>query len=611
MLGYAGEILRINLSDKTVEKQAFSEEQLRRFVGGAGLGIKVITEEVPPQTLWDSPSNKIVFATGPLAGTAYPGSGTICVVSKGALTGGIASSQANGYMGAFLRLNGYDAIILEGSAAEWVYLVVDQGKIEIKDARHLLGLDTWELEETLKKETGSTRSSVFGIGPAGDSQVKFAAICGDEGHVAAHNGLGAVMGSKKLKAIVIPRVKAKIALSKEDDFIDAVNKQKTLTRSKPYVNNIEARGTAGGVPGVYSIGLLPIKNYTTNVVEGNAYEKICGQYIRDNFKLQPAPCFACNLKHHCHKMELPGSPLSGMKAEEPEYEAMASVGSNLGIFDARKVAELANYCDRLGIDVNETGWVIGWVMECYEKGVFSREVLYGLDLKWGNADAAYQLLRKISSREEGLANLLAEGVKRASEAIGGEPKDWAVYSQKGNTPRGHDHRAGWFEHLDTCVSNTGTIESTGRAATPEQHGVEPATDKFNHLEVARQNAELNGRRVFEDCLGICGFASWDIQLICEAVKHATGWDFSVEEAMRVGKRLVSLSRLYNLESGISGKLDRPSKRYGEKIKDGPLEGKDISAIYPEMVQEYYRVMGWDEDGVPKAETLAKLEIGSY
>ncbi len=406
MLGYAGEILRINLSDKTVEKQAFSEEQLRRFVGGAGLGIKVITEEVPPQTLWDSPSNKIVFATGPLAGTAYPGSGTICVVSKGALTGGIASSQANGYMGAFLRLNGYDAIILEGSAAEWVYLVVDQGKIEIKDARHLLGLDTWELEETLKKETGYTRSSVFGIGPAGESQVKFAAICGDEGHVAAHNGLGAVMGSKKLKAIVIPRVKAKIALSKEDDFIDAVNKQKTLTRSKPYVNNIEARGTAGGVPGVYSIGLLPKKNYTTNVVEGNAYEKICGQYIRDNFKLQPAPCLPVisNIivtRWNCQV------PLKGMKAEEPEYEAMASVGSNLGIFDlGRWLNWQTTAIDSALMSMKQAGDRLGDGV--LREGSFLEGSSLWIGFEMGERRCAYQLLRKNFISGEGLANLLAE-----------------------------------------------------------------------------------------------------------------------------------------------------------------------------------------------------------
>lgn len=610
MFGYAGKVLRIDLSTKTVKQETLSESQLRGFIGGAGFGIKTITEEVPPQTSWDSPSNKLVFAAGPLSGTAYPGSGTICLVTKGVLTGGIASSQANGFFGAFLRLNGYDAFILEGCAADWSYLVIDQDNVEIRDGLHLQGLDTWELEETLKKETGYDRSSVFGIGPAGESMVNFASICGDEGHVAAHNGIGAVMGSKKLKAVVVPRVKGKIPLCDGKRFVKACNDQKKLTTSKPYVNNIEARGTAGGVPGVYSIGLLPIKNCTTNVVEGQVYDKISGQYIRDNFKLQPAPCFACNLKTHCHKIELPDSPLSGMKAEEPEYEAMASLGSNLGIFDAKKVAELANYCDRICIDINETGWVIGWTMECYEKGIFSKEDLYGLDLKWGNAEAVYQLLLKIASREEGLADILANGVKRASEEIGGEASKWAVYTLKGNTPRGHDHRANWFEHLDTCVSNTGTIEGTGRAATPEQHGIQPAIEKFDYMEVARQNAELNGRRLFEDCLGTCGFASWDIELICEAVKHATGWDFSVEEAMKIGKRLVAVSRLYNLKAGISGQLDGPSIRYGEKVKDGPVAGKDISAIYPQMVQEYYRIMGWDENGVPREETIEKLGVSA-
>ena len=606
--GYAGEILRINLTSKSIVREKYSEKDLRKFIGGAGLGIQIIATEVDPDTNWDSPLNKLILASGPLSGTSNPGSGTICIVTKGVLTGGIASSQANGFFGAFLKFNGYDAIILEGRAPSWSYIAIENENVEILDGRHLLGLDTWQLESQLRRESAFNKSSVLSIGPAGENLVKFACISCDEGHIAAHNGIGAVLGAKKIKGIILSNGKHRIPLHSEKEFWNTTRKQRELTRGMQYIKNIEARGTAGGVPAVYKMGLLPIKNYTTNITDEENVERLSGQYFRDHFQLKPAPCFACNLKYHCHKIEIPDSPLSGFQAEEPEYEAMASLGSNLGIFDPKKVAELSNYCDRIGIDLNETGWLIGWIMECYERGVFSQEDLYNLNLEWGNADDVYQLLLKISQRLDGLANIFANGVKQAAETLGGEAKHWAVYTEKGNTPRGHDHRANWFEHLDTCVSNTGTIESTGRAATPEQHQIPPAKDKFDYQEVARQNAQLNGRRMFEDCLGICGFCSWEIQLLCDAVKHATGWDFSLDEAMQVGKRLVAMMRIYNCNAGISSQNDRPSFRYGEKIKDGPLKGKELAPIYPEMVNEYYRFMEWDENGIPTPETMKKLEI---
>jgi len=605
MYGYANGLLRINLSNRTIKKQQWGENELRKYVGGVGVGAKILYEEVDPSIKWNDAANKIVFSTGPLTGTSQMGSGTFCVVTKGALTGGAASSQANGFFGAFLRFNGWDGIVFEGAANEWVYLYINGSEVEFHSAEHLLGMDTWVVEKEIKKELSLKHASVFSIGPAGENLVHFACIAGDEGHVAAHNGVGAVMGSKKVKAVVVPRTSDRVTLYNKEGFKVAVRKQKEVTRAKPNISSIEVNGTAGGLAGVYARGVLPVKNYTTNLLEG--YERLTGQYLRANYEMKPSPCWSCGLKSHCQKVKLDSGPFVGMEAEEPEYECMASLGANLGITDTTKVIELTNYCDRLGVDANEAGWVLGWAMECYEKGFFTSEQLNGLDLSWGNAEDAIELL-KLISRREGLGDLLAQGVKVAAETVGGEAKDWAVYTEKGNTPRGHDHRGNWFEHVDTCVSNTGTIESTGRSAQTDQHGIEAAKDPFDWEQVATQNGLMNGRRIFEDCLGICGFCADNIQLMVESVNNATGWDMDIEEAMRIGRRVINLLRLFNIASGISPGKDRPSVRYGSIPKDGPAQGTNIMAVWYDLTKRYYEIMGWSESGYPLPETLKNLGI---
>ena len=311
-------------------------------------------------------------------------------------------------------------------------------------------------------------------------------------------------------------------------------------------------------------------------------------------------------------MTVPQGPYKGFVGEEPEYEQFAAFGPLIGNTDASAAFVLANECDRLGFENNEMGWLTGLVMECYEKGLLTQEQLDGLDMRWGNVEAVRELMRKIAHRE-GVGDMLAEGVMRAAQEIGGEAVNFAIHTMKGSTPRGHDHRARWTEMFDTCTSSTGTMEVGPMSSMAEDAlqaiGVESLPHPFSPEKVATFNAKTNGAMLFEDSLGVCRFnAVTNVPMLVKAVNAATGWDMTVEEAMEIGRRAVNLLRAFNMRHGIGPELDLPSTRYGSAPIDGPMAGETIRPYWNQMLADYYRLMGWGERGVPKRETLEVLGI---
>jgi aldehyde:ferredoxin oxidoreductase len=370
--------------------------------------------------------------------------------------------------------------------------------------------------------------------------------------------------------------------------------------------NLGKYGTAFAFEIFVPIGALPIRNYTTNIFP--EWEKFKGEYLRNHFKIKPTPCWACRMGH-CSLMEVTEGPYKGFVGEEPEYEALAAMGSIIGQTDPGSAVMLANLIDRLGMDCNESGYLTGWLMECYEKGLLKKNDLDGIEMTWGNVEATVQMLKKIAHRQ-GCGNLLAEGVKRAAETIGGEVLNCAVYTQKGASPRGHDHRGFWTELIDTCLSNTGTIETGGPLAKPHVLGLAPVQNRFDPLEVSTQNAQLNGGRQFEDCLGVCRFCTSDFNLTLECLNAITGWDFTIPEAMDVGRRIINQLRVFNFRHGLTKEIEAPSSRYGSTPVDGPAKGIAIMPHWESIRRNYYQQMGWDpEMGRPLPETLEKLGLG--
>ncbi|MFQ6074629.1 MAG: aldehyde ferredoxin oxidoreductase C-terminal domain-containing protein, partial [Candidatus Bathyarchaeia archaeon] len=294
---------------------------------------------------------------------------------------------------------------------------------------------------------------------------------------------------------------------------------------------------------------------------------------------------------------------AGEIVEEPEYEQFAAWGPAIDQKDVASAIMLSKEVDRLGMDTNEGGWVIGFAMECYEKGLLTKEDLNGMEMRWGDAEAA-RLMLNLIARREGIGDVLAEGVKRAARQIGGDAPRFAIHTMKGNTPRGHDHRTRWTEMFDTSVSNTGTIETWAPIAATV-YGREMA------MEVSASCANTKGAMQLDDSAVICRFNSrMNVQLLSEGIAAATGWDFTYEEGMQVGRRAVNLLRAFNIRHGIRGELDYPSPRYGSTPINGPAAEKSILPYWPDMLQNYYTLMGWDvPTGKPLPDTLRTLGLG--
>ncbi len=606
--GYAGKFLRVDLSKGSLTEERWGADSLRKWVGGTGVGVKLLYDEVGPDVAWDDPENRLIMSSGPLGGTSIMGTGTVSFVTKGTMTGGATTTQANGFMGAYMKFAGFDSVILQGKADRWVYLYLHDGVAELRDAEHLLGLDTYELKERICEELGrkERQVSVLGIGPAGENLVRMAAIAGDKGHVAGHNGSGAVMGSKRLKAIVAERGKTRFPIADDKALKERGRMIEEEILANPVSRNAYEWGTMVNFPGMVKSGMLPVKNYTTNLFpEAEDFSRPQYQQV---WELKRMPCWACRTKH-LHEVTIKGGRYDGFSGEEPEYEQWASWGPMIGNTDPAGAMVLSVELDRLGMDTNECSWLVGWTIECYEKGILTKEDTGGLELRWGNVEAVRALFRKIAHRE-GIGDLLAEGVKRASEKLGRGSQDLAVYTLKGNSPRGHDHRSRWVEMVDTCVSDTGTME-VGPAWLPQEQGAKANPAAHDWEDVAEQLGKHNGRMMFEDSLGICRFTSrTSMAGLGKAVEAATGWEgFTGEEALAVGRRISNLLRVYNLNCGMTPALERPSKRYGSVPVDGPVAGKDIKEHWDDMRRMYYDLMGWDfETGKPLPETLRKLGL---
>ncbi|MFH1382224.1 MAG: aldehyde ferredoxin oxidoreductase C-terminal domain-containing protein [Chloroflexota bacterium] len=608
--GYAGKILRVDLTRERISEETLDEATLRKWVGGVGFGAKYLYEEVSPRVKWDSPGNRLIVASGPLGGTRVGGSGTISISAKGCLTNGATSTQANGFMGAYMKFAGYDAVIFKGKAKRWVYLYMHDGTAELRDAQHLVGKNTWETEDMIKAELGYNERgmSVFGIGPAGENLVKFAGIFGDKDHAAGHNGIGAVMGAKKLKAFCAARGRGSVPVKDSGQLLPAVEAIWKGLESDPTTKAVLDWGTGGtyeaGEQRV-TAGTLPVKNYLTTLYP-EARVMTC-QYTREHWNAKPNPCWACR-SHHCHMITITDGPYRGLTVEEPEYEMFAAWGSLVGNTDPAEALVLSNLLTLLGLEGNEAGFLMSMLIELYEKGVLTKKDTDGLELTWGNTAAMRTLLERIAYREGAFAKLLGEGTVRAAKALGKEAQDCGIYALKGHSPRGHDHRGMWREMFDTVTSDIGTYES-GYWGPPDPD-VPGLRHRFAPDEVSTHIAKSKGRRQFEDALGTCVFCTRvPLQLVVNAFNAVTGWDFTPKEAQDVGFRAANALRAFNIRHGVSVELERPSPRWSSTPVDGPAKGISVEPHWDSMLDNYYSLMGWDrKTGKPFPETLKSLGL---
>ncbi|MFC2009731.1 aldehyde ferredoxin oxidoreductase family protein [Chloroflexota bacterium] len=607
--GYVGKILRVDLTKERITEEKLDESTLRMFIGGSGLGTKIMYDEVPAGVEWSDPENRLIWATGVFSGTKAPGSGTHAVVTKGPLTNLLAASHANGYFGARLKFAKYDAIVVQGSAKRWVYLYIHDGVAELRDAAHLVGRDTWETEDMLKKEIAERQLSVSCIGPAGENLVKYAAILCDKGHIAASNGCGTVMGSKKLKAIAV-HGKAAVPINDKGRFTTLVKdwwEQANVTMFAKLVNSM---GTPGYYSAAHKIGWLPVKNLTTSIFPDHS--NFGGDNIRKYYNGKPHPCYGCRL-NHCYEFQIKTGPHKGEIVEEAEYEDIAAFSSQIGNGDVDAAEWLNNVNDRLGMDAKEQAFLISLAMECYEKGLITKKDTDGIELTWGNVQAVETMLHKIA-RRNGFGDVLAEGVMRAAQKIGGDAPKFAVYTHKGNAPHVHDPRAGWSGMFLQAISDNGSMPAfdlgdVGDLSPALTNSFMNPSTAFSAESIPHSTALLARRGNFVDSLGVCYFVSAaTLKTLADAVSAATGWDFTWREAADAGERIANLMRAFNIRHGHSREHDTISPRLVEAPQEGLAKGISIGPVFDKMVDTYYESLNWDKGGRPLPETLKRLGL---
>jgi aldehyde:ferredoxin oxidoreductase len=612
--GFHDRILRVNLSTREIREEHPGQSFYRQFLGGTGIVAYYLYKELEPGTDPLGPNNKLIFAGGPLTGSPLIGGGRNSVGAKSPLTGAIGHAEAGGFFGAEMRRAGYDALIIEGRAEHPVYLAIVDDQVEIRDARHLWGKLTADVQAAIQEEMGDKLVRVAQIGVAGENLVRYANITNDLTHFYGRSGIGAVMGSKNLRAVAIRGRR----LPKMADQEQIMELNRWMNENwKNLAASMHDLGTTGIVLGLNASGGLPTRNFREGTFEGA--ESISGQRMRDTILVGREGCYACPIR--CKRV---------VKSEEryeidptyggPEYETLGSLGSTCGVSDLLAVCKGNELCNALGLDTISTGVTIAFAMECYETGLLTREDTDGLELRFGNGQALVELIQKIA-RREGFGALLAEGCKRAAEQIGNGAENLAM-EVKGQEIPMHEPRLKQGLGVGYQVSPTGADHCHNMhdtAFTREGPGLDRAraigvskalpADRLDAEKASMLKAVSHWRHL-ANCAEVCQFVPWSYRQIETALNAATGWDTSLLEYLRIAERAVTLMRLFNVREGLDDADDYlPDRFYQPLLGEGPLKGVavDREAAY-ETRQAYYRLMGWDETGVPTETRLADLNL---
>ena len=609
---YCGKILTVDLSKKQVKEEPIKIEWVQKFIGGKGLGIRYLYDLVKPGTDPFSPDNVVIFMTGPLTGTVASTMSRLASITKSPLTGTMSDSYSGGYFPAELKFAGFDGVIVGGRAAKPVYLWVKDGQAELRDASHLWGKGVFETTDLIVKESGEhPRRYIEGpkvgcIGPAGENKVRYAAVAYDKHHFAGRGGTGAVMGSKNLKAICVRGTKQakSLSINSEPAFLEMVKEiVKKEIQENPDEESLIKEGTPSVVNMSQRAGLLPTRNFQTGVFP--EADKINTDALFDTILVKHmTTCFSCAIG--CRNVtRVRDGKYAGLEGEGPEYETLALCGSNLGISDIRVIMKFNEECSDLGLDTISAGNVCGWAMELFERGIITTKDTGGLELRFGNSDAAVALPRLIALRK-GIGDTLAEGVMGASKKIGKNSDRYAIHA-KGQEYPAYDPRGSFGMALAYATSDRGADHNRAWPVASEAFG---KLDPFT----AEGKAELvqtdHIRTSVKWSTLMCDFLAANLGLVARFLNTACETDYTEESIKIVGKRIWTLTRLFNVREGFSRKNDSmPPRMYLDPLPDGNPKGKVVpEQDFQKMLTDYYRLWGWDEQGRPTRETLRELDL---
>ncbi|HDK7156300.1 TPA: aldehyde ferredoxin oxidoreductase family protein [Clostridium botulinum] len=603
MYGYNGKILRIDLTNRECTLEPLDEEKAKKFIGARGLGVKTLLEEIDPKIEPLSIENKLVIVTGPITGAPMPTSGRYMVVTKAPLTGTIAISNSGGKWGTELKNAGYDMIIVQGKSDVPVYVNIEDDKIEIKEANHLWGKTSLETTEILCNENNE-RAKVLCIGPAGEKLSLMAAIMNDIDRAAGRGGVGAVMGSKNLKAIVV-KGSGKVKVFNEEEAKKVSLEKIKILREDPVAGGgLPTYGSAVLVNIINENGVHPVRNFQKSYTD--EADKISGETLTEDCLVRKNPCYRCPIA--CGRwVKLD----DGTECGGPEYETLWSFGSDCDVYDLNAINVANMLCNEYGLDTISAGATIAAAMELYEKGYIKDEDIKedGLSLKWGDAEAVVGWTKKMALRE-GFGDKMADGSYRLCESYG--VPEFSMTVKKQELPA-YDPRGIQGHGITYAVNNRGGCHIKGYMISPEILGYPEKLDRFSLEGKAAYAKIFHDLTAVIDSLGLCIFTTFGlgVQDYVDMYNVVVGGKLhDAESIMEAGDRIWTLEKLFNLEAGIDSSHDTlPKRLLKEPIPEGPSKG--CVHKLSELLPEYYAVRGWDKNGIPTEDTLKKLGLEEY
>ncbi|NIO06293.1 MAG: aldehyde ferredoxin oxidoreductase [Proteobacteria bacterium] len=599
--GYLGKILRVDLSRRSVSDMDYAEELRRKYLGGRGIAAYLYHQEMPSIVDPLGSANKIFFVTGPLTGAPVLASTKMQLTTRSPDTGYYLCSNSSGNFGPYLKFAGYDGVILEGKASSPVSIIINENGVEFRNASHLWGRKTPEVDDYFKEALNGRKIGVLSVGPAAERGVRVACIQVD-GRSFGRGGAGAVMAGKNVKALVS-------CGTKKLDIANPVALKEYVSQARAKVRQFKSthttHGTAQYTEVINELGCYPTRNFQTAIFDG--IDTISSTYMKENYFVRNKACYRCPVG--CAQVcAVQDGPFKGAESD-PEYETIGAFGGQCGVSDFGAIIAANQICDEEGIDTMTTGTLIAFAMECFERGLISREETDGLDLRFGNAEAMVEMVRRIANRK-GLGNLLADGflhIKKKRPEL-----EYYMMHVKGLAFAQYEPRGFHGIGLGYGTSSRGACHNVG-GWTIRDELIAKTHDRFATRGKGRLVKTLQDNRAYVDSLGICtvvrGALGFTENPTGNALAYVTGYDFN-PELMMIGSRIYTLERMILNREGIGKKDDiLPRRIMEEPLAEGMAKGRVVTAkMYDEMLDEYYMARGWDDNGVPKKETLAALAV---
>ena len=623
LYGTTGKILRVDLTNKTTRVETFDENSYRLYPGGKAIAAYILLRELPRGTEPFDPANILVLANGVLTGAPFSTATRFTAAARSPLTRAYGEAEAAGYWGPELKNAGWEAIVVTGRAAQPVYLWIHNDQIEIRDARNLWGQEPEKAQDQIRAELGDKLIRILQIGIGGENLVRFAGMTNELRHYAARCGIGAVMGSKNLKAIAVRGTGRYADWAHDAKSVAALGPVLAKrVKEHPQSWELQNRGTPGLVEALNAAGILPTRNFHHGAFEN--VDEIKWEVYEKELLTARRSCYACAVR--CKREVKVDDRYQVSDAYGgPEYETLDGFGPNCGIGDLQAIAKANELCNRYTLDTISCGSTIAFAMECFEHGLIGLKETGGIDLRFGNAEAMLKMIDLIA-RRQGIGDLLAEGVKRAAEVIGGDACYFAMHVKGQELPM-HDPRGKVGVGLGYAINEAGADHLTSThdtvLANPDSVGFMGAAPLGIEAMPARELSERKARNYFivenwvsaEKVTGLCYFGPTprsfiQVDEVVNALRAATGWDVTAQEVMRIGERATNLARAFNIREGFTRKEDVLPERLHQPLENGALAGAAISKTeFENAMTHLYRLKGWDpETTAPTRAKLRELEI---